>query len=130
MTNGDARVDESRSEIEFTKGMGGVMIRCGKDLPKASSRYRAGFNAKEFVGQALGHAKAFGIAVSDCASTVSISSSEAGNGIMVRSTCFETSMSKSGRLPPPSITSQPLRLLRPESRISGSCSGSRPSRTA
>ncbi len=36
---GEASVDESRSEIEITKGIGGVMIRCGKALPKPSSRY-------------------------------------------------------------------------------------------
>src|SRR5271163_1905978 len=114
--DGEASDEHSKSEIEFTNGIGGAIMRCGKALPRPSSKYRAALIANAFVGQALGQARAAGIAVSDCA-TVSMSSSEARNGMIVRWTCFDTSISKSGRLPPPSITSQPLRLLRLESRI-------------
>lgn len=64
---GVASAVDSKSEIEFTKGIAGLMIRCGNVLPKASTKYCAALIAKALVGHALGQANAFGIAASDCA---------------------------------------------------------------
>jgi hypothetical protein len=36
---GWASDDDSKSEIEFTKGMAGLMIRCGNAVPNASTKY-------------------------------------------------------------------------------------------
>ena len=51
---GDARFADSKSEIEFTNGIGGWMMRCGKALARPSSKYCAALTAKALVGHAHG----------------------------------------------------------------------------
>ena len=51
---GDARFADSKSEIEFTNGIGGWMMRCGNALARPSRKYCAALTAKALVGQAHG----------------------------------------------------------------------------
>ena len=79
--------------------------------PREAHRLDARLEAALAVPPAVrADAAALGIAAIEFA-VASTSSSELPNGRMVKSTFFETSVSKLGRLPPPSIISHPFRLL-------------------
>src|ERR1700722_1811648 len=104
--DGESRDAASRSEAEFTNGIALLITRPGYFFERRVMKDCADGIAKMLVGHAVGHANALGIR-SKSFETVSMSSCEGRNGKMQRSTSSAMAKSKAGRLPPPSMISQP-----------------------
>jgi hypothetical protein len=91
--DGDSSDSASKSEAEFTKGIGLVITREGYFFERRLMNDWAAGIAKILVGHAVGHANAFSI-LSMSLDTVSMSSWDGRNGNMQRSTSSAMAESK------------------------------------